>query len=103
MFWNPNQRTAMSLLWLNLKLHVSSDHRGTPIEATFKGDMIRRRGLYLWPYIGGDYHRQQLITMHHVVRHSLHRIMVLGQISAEKSCKVISNSTFFCNRGHIYL
>lgn len=60
MFWNPNQRTPMSLLWLNLKLHVSSDHRGTPIEATFKGDMIRRRGLYLWPYIGGDYHRQQL-------------------------------------------
>lgn len=57
MFWNPNQRTAMSLLWLNLKLHVSSDHRGTPIEATFKGDMIRRRGLYLWPYIGGDYYR----------------------------------------------
>lgn len=43
------------------------------------------------------------ITMHHVVRHSLHRIMVLGQISSEKVVKVISNSTFFCNRGHIYL
>lgn len=35
------------------------------------------------------------ITMHHVVRHSLHRIMVLGQISSEKVVKVISNSTFF--------
>lgn len=60
MFWNPNQRIAMSLLWLNLKLHLSSDHRGTPIEATFKGDMIRGRGLFLWPYIGGDNHQQQL-------------------------------------------
>lgn len=27
------------------------------------------------------------ITMHHVVHHSLHRIMVLGQISAEKVVK----------------
>lgn len=26
-------------------------------------------------------------AMHHVVRHSLHRIMVLGQISAEKVVK----------------
>lgn len=34
-------------------------------------------------------------AMHHVVRHSLHRIMVLGQISSEKVVKVISNSTFF--------
>lgn len=46
MFWNPNQRIAMSLLWLNLKLHLSSDHRGTPIEATFKRDMIRGRGYF---------------------------------------------------------
>lgn len=35
------------------------------------------------------------ITMHHVVRHSLHRIMVLGQISAEKSCKVNQIQHFF--------
>lgn len=35
------------------------------------------------------------ITMHHVVRHSLHRIMVLGQISAEKVVKWYQIQQFF--------
>lgn len=46
----------MLLFWLNLKFYVFFDYRGILIEVIFKGDMIRRWGLYLWFYIGGDYY-----------------------------------------------
>lgn len=41
------------------------------------------------------------MTMHHVVRHSLHRIMVLGQISAEKVVKYIKFNIFLQQRSHL--